>query len=387
MPGVAAAISETTRTAVSAFSEPSVPTMTVVNNAFVLSLDAQLVPACNYGGRGNRAESPSWLWCSGPMSLPVAGWREDAWLMTVSRESTMNATEATPEPDGQNVGMVVGVDGSPGSNHALAWAAERTDQFGLIRPVVTWQYPWWAVAGPLTVSSIPVYDELADLAAKHADEMVSSVPEHLRGPVTVLQSAAGPTLVELSADASLLVVGTRGRGSVADKLLGSVSCHAVAHASVPVAVVPACAPLDSPHGRVVVGIDGSKNSIQALAWALRTARQEQVVEVVHTWNYVMAAFPEAPSIPVEHFQVAAEETMERTIVAAEEAAGGTRCEIMKTIVEGDPRLVLKEASEKADLLVLGARGHRGFAHAVLGSVTTALVHQPATTTIVVPSTK
>lgn len=308
-------------------------------------------------------------------------------MMTVSGESTMSATDEASDTEGRNVGMVVGVDGSPGSDHALAWAAERTDQFGLIRPVVTWQYPWWAVAGPLTVSSIPVYDELADLAAEHADEMVSSVPEHLRGPVTVLQSAAGPTLVELSADASLLVVGTRGRGSVADKLLGSVSCHVVAYASVPVAVVPACAPLDTPHGRVVVGVDGSKNSVEALAWALRTARQDQLVEVVHTWNYVMAAFPEAPSIPVEHFQAAADETMARTIVAAEELAGDTRCEIVRTIVEGDPRLVLKAASEEADLLVVGARGHRGFAHAVLGSVTTALIHQPATTTIVVPVTK
>lgn len=302
-------------------------------------------------------------------------------MSELSEHTRPNPADA---PDGRT-GMVVGIDGSPGSNHALAWAVARTDQFGLIRPVSTWQYPWWALSGPIPISSTPSYEELARLATSHAEESVASIPEDRRGPVVVSQSAAGPTLVEQGEDAALIVVGTRGRGAVADTLLGSVSCHVASHASVPVAVVPLDAPLDASHGRVVVGIDGSENSVQALAWALTTAAADQVVEVLHTWSAVGATYPGAPVIPLDQFESFAADTMEWTVAAAEEAVGDHGREILRTIVQGDPRLEIQEAAARADLLVLGARGHRGFANAILGSVTTALIHQPLVTTIVVPA--
>lgn len=304
----------------------------------------------------------------------------------MSQATEPTSTAAPRTADTENA-IVVGIDGSPGSAHALAWAALRTDQFGLIQPVSTWQYPWWAVSGPMTISSVPAYDELADLAAQHVSEVLSSVPSELRLPPIVTQSAPGPTLVEYGANANLIVVGTRGRGAVADALLGSVSCHVVSHATVPVAVVPAGAALDDQHRRIVVGVDGSANSVEALTWALRTAAPDQVVEAVHTWSYVIAAFPEAPALPIDEFEAAATATLDNTIAAATAAAGTDPEAVERVVVEGDPRLVLREASKAADVLVVGARGHRGFVHAVLGSVTTGLVHQPLTVTVVVPSPK
>ncbi len=51
---------------------------------------------------------------------------------------------------------------------------------------------------------------------------------------------------------------------------------------------------------------------------------------------------------------------------------------------GDARNILRDASRGSDMLVVGARGHRGVAHLLLGSVATGLVHQPIVPTIVVP---
>jgi len=152
-----------------------------------------------------------------------------------------------------------------------------------------------------------------------------------------------------------------------------------------VAVVPLDAPTDQPYKRVVVGVDGSKSSIGALVWAVRTASEDQVVEAVYTWTSISAAFPEAGILPAEQYEAAAEQRLATIMATARELLGTEDHEILPRIIEGDARFVLREESATADLLVLGARRHRGFAHAVLGSVTTGLVHQPLTTTVVVPS--
>jgi len=55
------------------------------------------------------------------------------------------------------------------------------------------------------------------------------------------------------------------------------------------------------------------------------------------------------------------------------------------VVLGDPRMVLRDMAADADLLVVGARGHRGAAYLLLGSVTTSLSHHPTVPTVVVPS--
>lgn len=280
--------------------------------------------------------------------------------------------------------MVVGIDGSDGSAYALAWAAGQTERFGPVRPVAAWQYPWWTAGGPAAIDYVPSYERLADVVRREAEDAVSGIPAASLAPLVVEEGAPGPLLVDHGADAKLIVVGTRGRGAVADALLGSVSCHVVANATVPVAVVPAGAPVEDAHHRVVVGIDGSTNSIDALAWALITTDPAIVIEVVHAWTYIVAAFPVAPTVPIDDLEADAAATLDRTIAAARNAAETDR-EVTRTMVAGDPRSALRAASEHADLLVVGARGHRGFLHALLGSVTTSLVHNPAVTTVVVPA--
>jgi nucleotide-binding universal stress UspA family protein len=133
--------------------------------------------------------------------------------------------------------IVVGVDGSPDAVRALRWAIEeaRARQVPL-RVVQAWE--------PGFVDEVSVYPVVANLAemGERAQAEVDALlaAEDTTGITVDAQHAFGPparTLLEASADASLLVVGSRGRGGFAGLLLGSVSHQVTRHATCPVVVV------------------------------------------------------------------------------------------------------------------------------------------------------
>ncbi len=295
-----------------------------------------------------------------------------------------------PEPDGGSVpnpdsgGMLVGIDGSAGSHHALRWAAERTDRFGPIRLLTTWHLPWWAYSAPIP----PESDEFK----RQAEATLASAAKVLgdeQAPAVMSRGSAGQVLVDVGASANLIVVGTRGRSGFKDNLLGSVSSFVVSRASVPVAVVPAEAPIEDVHGRVLVGVDGSISSLAALLWAVKHTPQGSTIEVVHGWSYPPSTMSDVATVPSELYEDRAQRVLDDALLSLERASGGAsrRHEIVSSLVYGDPRSVLAERAPSADLVVLGARSHRGVSHLLLGSVTTSLVHQPVTTTVVVPVTE
>ena len=281
--------------------------------------------------------------------------------------------------------IMVGLDGSPESGRALAWAGARTEVFGPVRPVAAWQYPWWAITPP--AFGVPVPPPDADLhAAKQRliDEVIEQqAPGIDRLETLTIHGSAGPALVEAAEGTSLLVVGTRGRGVVASAVLGSVSLHCVHHATVPVAVIPPDAEIDSPFGRVVVGVDGSKSSIAALQWVLENTSELTRVEAVHVWDLGATALAEVEQLAVEHLESMALDLVAEAVMLARGQAGQPEREVETMALRGDPRLLLRAASADADMLVVGAQGHQGVAHLLLGSVATALVHHPVVPTVVV----
>lgn len=121
-------------------------------------------------------------------------------------------------------------------------------------------------------------------------------------------------------------------------------------------------------GPVVVGVDGSESSKEALRWAARMAAVEGVeIVAVTTWDY-----PQAYNSPVDvnwRPDVDAETILDDTL---REVFGDQRPEGLEArVVHGPARTVLLEASEGATLLVVGSRGHGGFAGLLLGSVSSA----------------
>ncbi len=270
--------------------------------------------------------------------------------------------------------MIVGVDGSAGSAAALAWAAARTDRLGPVRPVAAWQYPWWAMS-PLSAGAAgmpPPELDLETTAREQIDEMLARVQPVDAGEPILVKGPAGQALVEAGKQGSLLVVGTRGHGAVAAGVLGSVSLFCVNHATVPVVVVPVeTAGMADDHHRVVVGFDGSPHSVDALNWAVAHTGPDTTVDVFHCRK-------EGETADVVRSLLA--DAISAAVAAHPDSAG----RVTGSDHDGDPRHLLREASADADLLVLGARGHQGVAHLLLGSVTTGLVHHPVTPTVVVP---
>jgi len=136
--------------------------------------------------------------------------------------------------------ILVGVDGSRGSRKALTWAAAEAADHGADLVVVhVWDRTLPPASGNPSVPDHPA----TETSEGAAGELVQIIKEELgEDPPVVAQprvkrGRAAEVLIEESAGADLLVVGTRGHGGFAGLLLGSVSQHVAAYAQCPVTVV------------------------------------------------------------------------------------------------------------------------------------------------------
>lgn len=133
--------------------------------------------------------------------------------------------------------IVVGVDGSPGSREALRWAARLAGLTGApVDVVAAWELN--GLGWDLLRLLPPGYSPEGDVE-RSVNETIDEVlgddrPANLR--VAVLRGPAASTLLAASAQALMLIVGSRGHGGFAGLLLGSVSANVVEHAGCPVLV-------------------------------------------------------------------------------------------------------------------------------------------------------
>jgi nucleotide-binding universal stress UspA family protein len=129
--------------------------------------------------------------------------------------------------------------------------------------------------------------------------------------------------------------------------------------------------------RIVAGTDGSPSSMSALRWAVQQAALTgATVDAVIAWHYPAAAggYGWAPTGTEGSFDFRenAGKVLADAISAAADPGSGVR--VRALVLEGDPAQVLLDACAGADLLVVGSRGHGGFAEALLGSVSQHCVH-------------
>jgi nucleotide-binding universal stress UspA family protein len=244
--------------------------------------------------------------------------------------------------------VVVGFDGSPAAVAAMAWAAGEARLRGA--ELVVW-----------TIRGRPESRRPADTGA--AQTLRRSYEDSAGGyPVSLRQGYgdAATALVAACTPADLLVVGSRGRGPLGGLVLGSVSQACLAHAPCPVVVVRPQPEQASSRGRVVVGVDGSSHSRQALRVAADEARlRGAVLAVVHAvyWD----------NSGEELLTPTRKQLIEwgRRLVAAELAATGVTGR--PVVVDGHASEVLVRRSAHADLLVVGARGRNPVTNLLLGS--------------------
>jgi nucleotide-binding universal stress UspA family protein len=130
--------------------------------------------------------------------------------------------------------------------------------------------------------------------------------------------------------------------------------------------------------RIVVGVDGSESSRAALRWALRQAELTgSAVEAVIAWHFPVTATGYAwvpvPAMDATDWEKLAARQIDEVIAEEVDPAAGVT--VTTSVIEGNAAQVLLEAARRADLLVVGSRGHGGFAGTVLGSVSQHCAHQ------------
>jgi nucleotide-binding universal stress UspA family protein len=116
--------------------------------------------------------------------------------------------------------------------------------------------------------------------------------------------------------------------------------------------------------RLVVGVDGSPASRCALRWAVRQAELTGgAITAITAWGYPIFYGMEAAGA-FDDIQHAAEQTLAETVAQTSHPA----VTIHQEVTQGHAAEALLEAAKNADLLVIGSRGHGGFAGILLGSV-------------------
>jgi nucleotide-binding universal stress UspA family protein len=122
---------------------------------------------------------------------------------------------------------------------------------------------------------------------------------------------------------------------------------------------------------VVVGVDGSAQSVAALRWAVRyAAATGAVVRAVLAWHYPTAAAQPPVGLAPASVRHESEAAMQGVLDAAvaEAFSGGVSSEVETRLAYGHPAQVLIDESKEADLLVVGNSGHGAFTGMLVGSV-------------------
>jgi nucleotide-binding universal stress UspA family protein len=264
---------------------------------------------------------------------------------------------------GMTDGIVAGYDGSPASDDALRWAGREA----------------WARGTVLTICLAWAPDDLALLGGQTHDRnrqrgeeilargvwLAGSVPDVSEVRTVVAEGPPAQVLCERSRTAEMVVVGSRGHGRLAGSLLGSVSWQVACHAQGRVVVVRGqWRPVNQYPGPVVVGVDGSPASQDALTFAFEEAALRDVPLIA------VCALADAPG------RIGGAARMEERFSSLM-----TDCEkehpevtVLRQVAFGAPRSALLTTAAEAQMLVVGSRGLGGLEGMSLGSVAAALLH-------------
>jgi nucleotide-binding universal stress UspA family protein len=203
-------------------------------------------------------------------------------------------------------------------------------------------------------------DHLAELAAEIKQgwpDLRLSTRVGLGRPVDVLAMEEG----------ELLVLGSSGRTGIAEMFLGSTAAELVSIGGRPV-VVTRSGPLD---GRVVVGIDGSDTSADAIVFAFAFAsRHGRELLAIHAWNDV--GWAELPEQDWDHIRVDLAKLLEDQL--ADHRARYPEVHVAQEVAFDAPARALLQAADGAALVVVGSHGRGAVKRAILGSVSHAVLH-------------
>jgi nucleotide-binding universal stress UspA family protein len=285
--------------------------------------------------------------------------------------------------------IVCGFDGSADATRALHWSAAQAslerrplaivsaaglDQVGALT--------WAGAAGTLVIPT----DELVERVTAVAESAAASVRLHRPDLEVGAHAAPGDprdVLTRMSEHAHLVVLGSRGRGALRSRFLGSVSTTVTRHARCPVVV---CRPESAGRVRkgVLVGVDGTPESHPVLDFAFRAASERELpLTVLHAFHDVLAA------VSGPHVVLPSEEGLvEERLLVAESLAGFAAkypdVHLDTRLARGFPDDCLAADSERWHLIVVGRHPTDTLSRTLSPTVATAVVERARTTVAVVP---
>lgn len=281
--------------------------------------------------------------------------------------------------------IVVGVDGSASSMRALAWATEQAvaeHRALTIAHAIDGATPAHAAIGSpeeagdtLSAGGREVLDEARRRVLHLAPDLEVHEVTELVDPREML--------LELSRDATMVVLGSRGRGQLRSLLLGSVGVALVRHAQCPV-VVHRPGNAGTVRNGIVVGVEASEGSAPVVEFAYREASLRHLpLAVVHSyWDFsagaTAAGIVYESVIDVDSERLALAETMAGLGEKYPDVSVSTQ------VVRGLPHQVLAQLGERMNLIVVGSHRSGRAAQIVYGSVSVSLVEHASCPVAVVP---
>ncbi len=280
--------------------------------------------------------------------------------------------------------IVVGYDGSQTSRSALSWAVTSAQQRGLdVMAVHVLTVPSAIMPGYGAISEPDpeTFKRFAEQVLREAATFAAETAPDVDFTTRLITGYPATGLLSTLEDADRVVLGSRGLGTFAELLLGSVSLEVCSRAPCPVVVIRPgieASPDGPENGRVVVGVDGSPSSEHALGVAIEEASLRGVgLTAVQAWSHAFFELP-GKGAPVPESVLVDTFEGEEMLWLSEELAGWREkypdVDLRQVVRHGSPAGVLSAVSAGAELLVVGSRGRGGFRTLLLGSVSHAVLH-------------
>ncbi|MFF4603000.1 universal stress protein [Streptomyces sp. NPDC001339] len=280
--------------------------------------------------------------------------------------------------------LVVGVDGSDSGLRALDWAVDEAALLGLpLRVLYASEWERFEGEAPEQAPERPREEVLVEAVVASAAERARARDAAVDVTTEVAPEDAVTALLRAGHTASLLVLGSRGRGEITGLLLGSVGLAVVARARCPVIVVRGdTAGLTGTHQSVLLGVGDPGKGADAVRFAFREAEARGcLLKAVRAWRCPAHERTDAGH-PGSTHERQASELIDKALAAA--AGDHPEVRVRRTTVEGPAHKVLVHRAAAADLLVIGAGRRHGHFGLPLGRVVHGALCHAACPVAVVP---
>jgi nucleotide-binding universal stress UspA family protein len=285
--------------------------------------------------------------------------------------------------------VVIGVDGSAGSQNAVRWGLDHAERHGC---AVRLLHAYDPVVNDMRIGSgyragllIHMYDAARD-QLEAARLLAHESHPGLVVTTRLVDDAAAAALIDESEDAQAVVLGTHGVTSFSTLVAGSTTMNVATHARCPVVAVPST-PATAFAGRgVVVGADGSAVSDAAIGFAFGEAAETAApLTALLAWMDPLPSYAAAAALPAHEGAPELRWAHEQLLAWVEPWSDKYPDVVVHLrVVHEHPVRALAAASDGAQLLVVGCRGRGAVRTMLLGSVSHGVLHLASSPVAVVP---